>query len=208
MTHTLDELQKDALREIFNLALGQSASLLNDILNIYVYLNIPKIELLTPQAIPAFFDREIDKDKRLNIIEQYFIGKCKGIAYLVLPDDSSYALLQLIGDESLSNASDYPFEVLKNEALLEISNIIIGACVGKIAELIGDAVSFMPPRPLQSMQGYLPLHLFETDSYVIILKTIFHFEHRDIDGFLFLINSYESIRWLKQSVDNFIASYL
>lgn len=214
MTHPpdgpyLDEFEQDALREIINIALGKAASELNEIINLYVFMNIPRVDLLKPSEMEEFIRKEVRPDSGFNLVEQYFIGKARGLAYLMLPAKSGQQILGLLGAEQ-RETSTYGLDLLEQEALMEIGNIVIGVCVSRIAELTGDVVTYLPPRIISgsTYASDFPKGLFEGDHYVIILKTIFHFEGRDIDGFMFLINSYESVAWLKKSIADYIARNL
>jgi len=206
----LNELEKDALKEIINISIGQAAQTLEEIIKLYVFMNIPRLEVLGPEELQGFLKAEIPTYKSLHLIEQYFIGKTKGVAYLVLPEKSGNAVLTLLGMDNI-DSENCTFDKLEQEALLEIGNIIVGTCVSKISELMGDIVTYLPPRIIEHNEnnGYLPSFFLQEDelSYVIIFKTVFHFESKDVEGYLFLINSYESIKWLKKAIDEFISNF-
>ncbi len=201
----LSDLEKDALREIVNIALGQAASDLNEIINIYVFMDIPRLEIMSPEEISSFIDHELPVDEGLHLVEQYYVGKTKGIAYLVLPTSCGSQLLRLL-DEENDFTETQAVDILAKEALVEIGNMIIGACVSKISELTRDVVTYMPPRLIECRKDYnpLPQGFFGEECFVVILKTVFHFEKEDIEGYLFLTNSYASMSWLKKSIDDFI----
>ena len=208
-SHYLDEFERDALKEIINIALGKAATELNDIINLYVFMNVPQLDLLKPAELEEFIDREVKPDTGFNLVEQYFVGKSKGLAYLMLPTKSGQQLLGLLGAEPRDTGT-YGLDLLEQEALMEIGNIVIGVCVSRIAELVGDVVTYLPPRIISgsSYASDLPRDLFEGERYVILLKTVFHFEGKNIDGYMFLINSYESVVWLKKSIADYIAKHI
>jgi chemotaxis protein CheC len=92
---------------------------------------------------------------------------------------------------------------------MEVGNILIGACVGKLAELLGDVIQYSPPKVLIENRAHdaLPQNLFDPGCSAIILRTMFQFNDKDIGGFLFLVTSHESIGWLKGALANFMAQY-
>lgn len=206
---TLSDLEKDALKEVINIALGRAAVELFEIINLYVFMNIPDLEVLKPNELVAYIQQEVNPGAGFNLVEQYFIGKTKGIAYLMLPSKSGQQILSLLGAEQ-SEVNAYGLDLLEQEALMEIGNIVIGVCVSRISELMGDVVSYLPPRIINgnTYEQALPEGLFDGEHYVIILKTVFHFEGKNIEGYMFLINSYDSIVWLKKSIKHFIDQYL
>jgi chemotaxis protein CheC len=206
----LTDLEKDALKEIINLSFGDAASSLADIIGTYVLLSVPNVEIMQRDEIMHYIDRELSEPKDLSIVEQYYIGKIKGAAFLVFSHDGSKQLLSLFEGGEKMDTSDYSIDFLEKETLTEVGNIIIGACVSKLAELLSDTVSYLPPRFLWSknMRSAFSGEIFERESYVILLKTIFQFEEKDVKGFLFLVNSYESVKWLKTAIDEFIEKYV
>jgi chemotaxis protein CheC len=206
----LNELEKDALKEIVNIAFGEAAANLAEIIGLYVFLNVPRVEILQPERIEAYIDQELEAAKTLSIVEQYYIGKIRGAAFLVFPFESGRQLLTLFGGEKLMAAEVADAGFIERETLMEVANIIIGVCVSRLAELLQDAVTYLPPRYLGNRydSAEFSRDIFTKEAYVILLKTVFHFENREVNGYLFLVNSYESISWLKKAIDEFIASYL
>ena len=56
--------------------------------------------------------------------------------------------------------------------------------------------------------GYdLPQKFFDKETYAIVLKTLFQFENKNISGFLFLVNSVESLDWLKKAIHDYMKHY-
>ena len=108
-------------------------------------------------------------------------------------------------NKDISGSEDFSV-VLEKETLLEVGNILIGASVSKVAELLNDNVSYRPPRiVIESKPGdIVDWDLAEPDGPVILLQTVFSFDKRVISGLLFLIPSYKSFEWLKKALHAFI----
>ncbi|HIJ59360.1 MAG TPA: hypothetical protein HPP56_01905 [Nitrospirae bacterium] len=206
----LSEFEKDALKEIINLAFGDAAGTLADVMGMYVFLNVPVVDIMQPEDVVKYISKELELDSGFNIIEQYYIGKIKGVAFLVMSYENSESIISILNSDIYSLIKDHPIDLLAKETLMEIANIIIGACVSKIAELLADNVVYMPPRFVGENYSVdtIPKKVFNKNSYVIMLKTIFKFESKDINGIIFLVNSYESIKWLKNSINKFISTYV
>ncbi len=206
----LSEFEKDALREIINLAFGDAAAGLAEVMGIYVFLNVPLIQIMSPEDISSYIEKELSSSTGLNIVEQYYIGKIKGVAFMVMSYENAEEILSILGDKDLLKLDDYSVDMLAQETLVEIGNIIIGACVSKIAEILSDNVIYFPPRYLRGSYdtSNLPPEFFRSNSYVVMLKTVFKFETKELNGFLFLVNSYDSVHWLKDSIDKFVSSYV
>jgi chemotaxis protein CheC len=204
----ITEEETDILQEIMNIAFGKAAADLGEIINIYVKLSVPKIALLRAAELPAYLRSEVDGAERINIIEQNFWGHFKGSAFLVFRTGAGKELISLLGSGE-ETAFEDSIEVLERETLMEVGNILIGACVGKVAELLQDVVTYSPPRVIVENNPHdaIPESLFDPSYSAIVLKTVFCFNERDVSGLLFLVTSQESIGWLKQALVAFLEQY-
>jgi chemotaxis protein CheC len=92
---------------------------------------------------------------------------------------------------------------------MEVGNILIGACIGKIADILNDIMTYSPPIVLLEKHAgtIIPHRLLDPKDNVIILKTIFNFETREVSGLLLLLFSQESIYWLKKALNEFMEQY-
>lgn len=208
--YNLTDVEKDALKEIINLAFGDAAGMLADVIGMYVFLNVPVVDIMQPEDVINHITEELQSNTGFNIIEQYYIGKIKGVAFLVMSYENSESIISILNSDFANIIEEHSIDLLTRETLVEIANIIIGACVSKIAEILSDNVVYMPPRYVGESYSIdtIPKELFKSNSYVIMLKTIFKFESRDVNGIIFLVNSYESIKWLKNSINTFINNYV
>ena len=199
----------DILQEIINITFGWAAANLGEILNIYVILSVPEIKLLPIHTLPEYLAEQVMGLESLSVVEQSFLGRFMGYAYLVFPSGAEREMLAMMnqGDENTSESSSQ--SSLESETLLEIGNILIGACVGKVAELLHDVVTYSPPRVHlhKSSNKAISSHLFEPGNTAILMKTVFSFEERDVNGFMFLITNDGSLNWLKTALNAFVEQY-
>jgi len=204
----LSELQLDALRELMNIGFGQAASSLSEVIDLHVQLSVPKVLILKPEEIAAFIDSEVESRSAYSMVEQFFFGKFEGTSFLLLPEDEGRKLAGLFGAEGGALPPEYDFGSLERETVVEIGNIIIGACVGKIAEMLKDQVGFQPPHFVAAPfeRETIVKHLCGQKNLALVFKTIFRFERQDVFGFLFLVASESSLEWMRKAVDEFIGS--
>jgi chemotaxis protein CheC len=148
-------------------------------------------------------------EARISLVEQAFWGQFKGSGYLVLPSGAARELVSLLGNTSLDEVMDLPAKELEMGTLLEVGNILIGACVGKLAELLDDTVTYSPP--LVTVEGEqsaaLAGDMWEPGTTAIVLKTVFRFNGRNVKGFLFLVTSQDSIQWLRTALAGFLGRH-
>jgi len=146
----------------------------------------------------------------MSMVKQFFSGRFSGSSVLIFPHGEGKKLLQMFDENvGISNDSGYDIDVLEKETLIEISNIIMGACISKIAQLLGDVVSYSPPRYFAQDQIHKTLEdsFAEKESFAIFFKTVFHFQEFDASGFLFLICDSTTLDWLKQSIEEYLSQY-
>jgi chemotaxis protein CheC len=203
-------LETDALQEIMNIAFGQAAADLSEVINLHVTLTVPHIDLLDYQKIVPVIQREISDSSGVSMVKQYFSGCFSGSSVLIFPLGDGKKLLQMF-DETTAGPSDsgYDIDMLEKEALIEISSIIMGACISKITQLLGDVVSFSPPRfyTQDLIQKTLQGEFAVQDSLAIFFKTVFHFQDFDASGCLFLICDATTLDWIKKAIEGYLQQY-
>ncbi len=198
------------LEEVMNIAFGKASSDLAKVIDIRILLNVPHVEVLKAEELLQRIKEETKVYGAISIIEQNFWGKYTGSALLAFPSTAIKGLVSLF-DEDEEAAEDSP--LLEKETLLEVGNILIGACVGKVAELLDDIVSFSPPRLIprviiNNLSGdTVTPKLDDPGKYAVLMKTVFHLEDKDISGFLFLVANQESMKWLKTALHNFMGKF-
>lgn len=207
--HELTDLEKDALQEIMNIGFGRAAADLAEIINMHVILSVPYIAVLKSDDVIHFIHNEIPDTTDMSMITQFFSGRFNGGSFLVFPHGEGRKLLRIF-DNDISELGENPdMEMLEKETLIEVGNIIIGACVGKVAEMLGDAVTYAPPRffTQEQIPDTLEQILNSSDSFAILFKTVFNFEHYNVSGYLFLVSQYSIMPWMKQAIADFIGVY-
>ncbi len=205
----ITEDERDILQEIMNIAFGKAAADLAELINIFVVLSVPDIKIVMAADLPDFIGKEFSEFGNISIVEQNFWGEFKGNALLIFPANSGKELVSLLGDGDELSFEPQASDNLESETLMEVGNILIGACVGKVAELLKDIVTYSPPRVIIEDHPSLsmPKSLFDPANSAIILKTVFCFNERNVNGFLFLVTSHNSVAWLKKALADFMEQY-
>lgn len=201
--------EMEILQEIMNIAFGKSAADLADVIDTHVVLSVPYIQVVQITELPPYFRDHVKGYRKISIVEQKFWGRFKGDALLVFSSGAGRELIRMLQHNDVEAFESDPVEVLERESLLEVGNILIGACVGKLAEVLRDVVTYTPPMVLmeKNYSEAIPESRYAPDDTAIVLKTDFRFDEGDVSGFLFLVTSSESIAWLKEALRLFIEQY-
>jgi len=205
----LGDEERDILQEIMNIGFGSAAADLSGVIDLYVRLSVPTVKVVPAAEMIGYIEREIPDSHEITVIEQNFWSRFQGMALLAFTAGAGKALLGLLGDMDDHAFESDPMRILERETLMEVGNILVGACVGKVAELLGDVVAYSPPRILigDMSDTNVSRTLFEPGNCVIILQTVFHFGNQDVRGYLFLVASHESVVWLRQALQVFMSRY-
>lgn len=139
----LDELEMDALAETFNLALGKAAAVFAELVREEILLTVPTVEILSRDALVGRLETLAGSaaDRDLCCITQNY---CSGRNFqtdtlLLFPEQGSLEIVRrMLGDQTLH--VDQITE-LEQDALGEIGNIIINACMAGLADLFGTELT-------------------------------------------------------------------
>jgi len=199
----------EILQEIMNIAFGKATADLAEYIDIFIKLSVPDVHIKKTDDISQYIGEAIQNREPISVVEQRFWGKCKGYALLIFPAGSGKALIGILSGDDLDAYGSDPIDELEKAALMEIGNILIGACIGKIADILNDVMTYSPPLVLlEKHAGAIVLHkLTALHDHAIVLRTIFNFEKREVSGQLMLLFSQESIRWLKKALNEFMEQY-
>lgn len=208
-TKVLSNEELEILQEIMNIAFGKSAADLADVIDTHVVLNVPFINIMQVVELPGYIREHVKGYKNISIVEQHFWGRFKGDALLIFSSGSGKELIQMLQHGESAGLESDPLEILERETLMEVGNILIGACVGKVAELLNDVVSYTPPMIVleRHYEDAISESELDPEKTAIVLRTDFSFSEGNVSGFLFLVTSNESMQWLKDALQTFIEQY-
>ncbi len=203
------EEQKDILQEIMNIAFGNATAELADVIDVYVELSVPDIELLGAGELPGYIVKTLQTYSQSVIVNQKFLGDFKGSGFFVFPNGAGHDLAAILGDSDIQCCNSITAASLEKEIIMEIGNILIGACVGKISDLLNTSVIYSQPQAIYEKSAEFKLFVKSIDpsDTAIAMKTVSRFQQKDIKGFILVITDYESIEWLKDALDKFMESY-
>jgi len=201
----LNDLEMEILQEIMNIGFGRAAVDLAEVIDIFITLHAPKISVIEARKLIDYVNSEINELKSCSIVEQPYLGEAKGVAFLLFPHGAEKEFLSYFQDKDIDSLQSDILIDLEKEVIMEVGNILIGACVGTIFEILEGFITFQPPRVIigeKFTDHYLKGNFSEGDS-VITMKTSFSFEDRDVQGYLFLVNRSESSEALKKALNDF-----
>ncbi|MDQ7987232.1 response regulator [Pseudomonas sp. G34] len=128
---------RDAFREVVNVAMGRAAALLARVLGVFVQLPIPNVNILEVSELHMAL-ADAQRGDGLTAVCQGYIGEgIAGEALLIFHDSEVADMARLMQWQQHNHSS--------MEMLLDMSSILIGACLSGIAEQLD--VSFSQGHP-------------------------------------------------------------
>lgn len=198
----LSELEQDALTELFNIGIGNAASAMNELLNEELKLSVPKIKILPRPDLTEALQLQ---SKRICGVHQSVSGLFRANAHLLFPEDKSLELVKLMLGESVPHGT---LTEMQQEALCEIGNIILNACVGAIANMLeNECHSSLPSLYRGTMEQVISLSDSEVqppDELTLVIFIDFMVEKHEIRGYLVFLLDTISLTDLKRVLTAFL----
>ena len=136
----LTEDQRDALQELMNIAMGQAAERLALLTNTMVTLSVPFIHPLIREqnklSIPEHLRRRF-----MIVTRQSFLGELRGEVFVCFGAMGADKLAELLGYKGSGLAQ-------QDELMLDVTNILTGACISGLAKQVATQVSYDAPSIL------------------------------------------------------------
>lgn len=195
-------IELDALQETMNIAFGSAAADLAEVMDIFVELSIPRVTAVLRNEVSSYIVKEVPDFADCSIVEQQYVGDFSGSAFLVFPSGIEKKLVAYFQKFDGEQYNETDIAELDREVLMEIGNILISACIGKIFDLLQSESTYQPPHCTigKNFDCYFSSLKGDSGDVAIMMKTNFSFEGQSISGQIFLINSQQSVPLLKTAL--------
>lgn len=187
---------RDVLQELTNVAMGQAGDLLARLLNVFVKLPIPNVNLIEVSELHMAL-ASVEHETTTSAVCQGFIGGgVSGEALLILTDSSFKDIARLMnyqGDLTVK---------IELELLMDIANILIGAVLKGLAEQID--MSFSQGHPVVLGQHAPVSELIKTNAKrwrkTLAIELSYGIENYNISCDLLLLFTEDSLKTLNYKV--------
>jgi chemotaxis protein CheC len=191
--------QLDALQEIINIGVGQAASILNEMVQSHIILQVPSIQVLSATAVCDFLQQQLGQ-QRTATVRQTFNGTCKGMALLLFPTESASNLVAVLTGE----AADSPeWDGLKTGTLSEVGNIVINGVMGTVGNILNRRISYNLPTYIEDTVEALLTNEELEGIMVVLAQAHFAIEQLLVKGDLILIFRLDTFGDLLRALNHF-----
>ncbi|RFB73876.1 MULTISPECIES: chemotaxis protein CheX [unclassified Herbaspirillum] len=211
----LSEIQIDALTEVFNVGAGRAALSLSEIVGEEVMLSVPSIEVLKAEDVNS---RVLTlKDDKFATVSQLFSGPFEAEAVLLFTEN--YAL-EIVRDMMGSQMSIEDLAEFEQEAMCELGNIILNACLSAMADMLGISLNSSLPTYAMSSPDEITARLADKrdeengedddndGSYVLVLHIDLVLEKHHTEGHLIFLLSSTSLSKLISHIQQYLNNIL
>lgn len=203
--------QRDALQELTNIAMGQAGASLATLLDEFVDLSVPRIRVVAVVDLPPVLAELIGQSNLVSAVRQSFQGYLRGEAIVIFGEPGCQALADLMGFEGDLGQSG------ENELLLDVANVLSGACLGGMMEQIRAYTETKGPAELGfSMPSVMARQVMAAQlidpskvqwSHALLLEVNFTIKNRNFIAHLTMLMPEEGIEKIRGITDEFIAAF-
>jgi chemotaxis protein CheC len=196
----VSEIQRDALGEVFNIGVGRAAASLSLIVNDEIELSAPTVLFLPPNEVQqTLLGTEFSQ---LSLVAQDFHGPFDAKAMLVFPEKNA---LVIVGHMLGEQIPPEQLSELEQEAMCEVGNIILNACISALADLFG--VEFEGSLPHHQYADTHTLDLFgeDIDRVILVVQVNLAIRQERVNGHMLFLMSVSSLRELLDCIDRFLS---
>jgi len=197
----LSDLHLDALTEVFNIGAGRAAASLSEIVSEEVMLSVPAVEFRKSSELDA---KVLSLDQsQLGVVRQQFSGAFCAEASLLFTEDSA---LEIMRDMMGSHISIEELAEFEQEAMCELGNIILNACLSAMADMLAIQLESSLPSYTVCNSDEVIRSIVGTDDlqYVMILHIDLVIERRQVNGRLIFLFSSSSLNMLRTQIEAFL----
>lgn len=199
----LDEFYVDAVAEILNVGMGSAAASLSEMINEEVILTVPSVEFVSRSVATEHIGDQAKTD--VSGVHQNFKGAFAGDAVLLFPENQSLELVRAVLQQDDMTLDD--LTEMEQEAMTEIGNVILNACLCSMADMFG-----------KEMQGEIPEYVHgsidqvfsnevgedHTEAIVLLLNMNFSVDKKNIQGYVTFLMDVVEVKQFKASIQEFL----
>ena len=201
MSHILGPSEQDAVTEILNVAIGQAAASLSQLVEDEVALSVPLVEFLSPDRAAERLDEATGKLDSVAV-RQRFQSSFSGDILLIFPENKSLDLVRSLLGSAVPLDS---LTELEQEALLEIGNIILNACLGSLANQLGVPIESSLPAYVRGKGARILDAKHPDTELVMFLQVDFSLTTKGVRGYLAFLMDISSARYFSEAVGAYVA---
>ena len=201
MVEPLTEDQADALQEVTNVAMGRAAKSLSTLLDTFVTLSVPRVQLVNAEHAADAVASTADAPANVTAVRQAFFHGLRGEALTLFDPSGCRNVADLLGleDEEMDANQE-------QEVLIETCNILVGAILSGLGQQLGTSFSYTPPNVFAvntPMRQVLDPQRLEWTT-ALLVEVTFSLESRNFTCHVLSLLAEDSIVVIRQALDELL----
>ncbi len=193
----LDDIRRDTLTELINVAFGRAASALSKLTGHRVEIEAPSVTMCEVRELAPILDAVLQGD--VATVHQLFSGPVAGDALLILDEPGAVTLSRLLTTGmTRSGENDAARDVLT-----EVGNILLNACLGTLGNLLDVHVRFSVPRlSVATVAAMIDSVLVAREElrYALVVQAAFRLRASEVKGYLLIVLTVDSLARLLRAM--------
>ena len=201
--NALTDIHLDALTEVFNVGAGRAAASLSEIVGDEVKLSVPSVEIKKSSEINAAIVAM--NSAKFGAVTQQFSGPFDAKALLLFTENHA---LEIVRDMMGSQMSTEELAEFEQDAMCELGNIILNACLSAMADILKISLSSSLPTYTVATTDELFKRIGQSaeQPYILILHIDLIIEKRHSEGHLVFLLSSVSLQNLVVHIERYLES--
>lgn len=191
MDTAVSEIERDALLEAFNVGIGSAAASFSQMVGQEVVLSVPTLSVVDRAA--AIARLAPDKSTVCGVGQRFVSSFGEGRAMVFFPESNSLDLVHVLMGEDVGQGE---MAELEQEALTEVGNVILNACLAGLSNLVEEEFQVHLPAFQRCDSAGLIVARGEPDAAVVLLEIRFDLKERALNGHLAFLLGVSSLRKL------------
>lgn len=191
---------RDALQEVANVAMGQTADLLARLLDVFVLLPVPNVNVFEASELTMALSAATEYKTISTVCQGFICSGISGEALLLFHDSSFKDMAKLMGIEQEETS------IQEKEILMDTANILIGAFLQGFSQQLN--VSFSQGHPSVLGQHSTVTEMINANNLrkqkTIAIEIHYRIEHHDVQCDLLLLFTENSLPSLINSLSYLI----
>lgn len=201
-------MQKDLLCEWMNTFVGQAASLLSEMVNKRITLNVPSVDLinLTDGDQQLSYYNSLKDFKHVITSSVRFGNLFNGKAYLMFPTEQAKRIVNAcLDDDEELNEEDARFADTDYDVLREIGNVILNSILGELGNILEVKMEYSLPEVELLYVSDADKSLGEPSNiYVLLLYTNFYLADINVTGMVIIALGMNSVTLLIDKINDYL----
>jgi len=197
----ISETYLDALKEVINIGVGRGASVLNQLLDAHIILEVPEVKIINISELAENFKPH--DNQKYAFISLPYEGNISGRAKLIFPFSSAVKLASVFAEKENTDLNE-DLNYIRSGILSEVGNIVINSIIGTLSNELKLNLTYKIPIYMEGEMSAMLKSIENTSKEIILCHTYFKTPKMNITGELVLFFEFGSLDKLMHLLNNYI----